>query len=75
MKKKIVHQEKIGSQRWACEYRKWECGCSEFVFFDGGPAIDHKSCGNDHERVTGACIHPPQDRTLDCMDPAFCCLR
>lgn len=69
--KKIVHQENIGSQRWAGEYRKWECGCSEFVFFDGGPAIDHKSCGNDHERVT---IRSPRQRTPDCNDPVCGCL-
>jgi hypothetical protein len=51
MTKKIVHQERIGDQNWAGEYHKWQCGCSEFVFFDRGPSFSRKLCGNNHEKM------------------------
>ena len=42
MTKKIVHQERIGNRFWAGEYHKWECGCSEIIFW----IMDHHSVEN-----------------------------
>lgn len=50
MIKKIVDQERLESKSWVGEYHKWECGCSEIVFWDRGPSINRKMCGNDHEK-------------------------
>ncbi len=51
MTKKIVYHEWVRNQCWAGEYCKWECGCSEFIFFNGGPSFSRKSCDDDHEKI------------------------
>ncbi len=43
--------EKIENQFGVGEYHKWECGCSDIIFFDHGPSFSRILCGNNHERI------------------------